>query len=184
MAGVVGTPVWLQTGTTSGVLSRRYRLRAGSRSPHLCGCHTIRAFPRMLLAIALLSSNSSCSIARGDTFSASLSLMRDRLWISPIECTVRLPSLRTRSARGSGCRKDLVGVFVEHQMVVAKMRARHMPVKILGLDVKRERIGDELIHRGCNLGATIVTEIVRGIQRRDVGVGSKARGAGHVSKLL
>src|SRR5258708_2752936 len=34
--------------------------------------------------------------------------------------------------------KDLVGVFVEQQMIVAKMTPAHVPVKILRLQIERE----------------------------------------------
>src|SRR5215813_15068167 len=51
-------------------------------------------------------------------------------------------------------RKNLVAVIVEQQMVIAKMRAADMPMKILCLQIKRKRIGDEWIE-GCGDRADI-----------------------------
>ncbi len=39
--------------------------------------------------------------------------------------------------------EDLLGLLIEQQMIVAKMRTAHMPVKVLGLHVQRERIGQQ-----------------------------------------
>jgi len=53
--------------------------------------------------------------------------------MSPIERKVVLPVLRTRSAIASVVAKDLRRLIVEQQMIVAEMRPRDVPVKILGL---------------------------------------------------
>ena len=38
-------------------------------------------------------------------------------------------------------REDLIPLFVQQQMVVAKVSPGHMPVKILGFQIERERVG-------------------------------------------
>ncbi len=81
----------------------------------------------------LLSSPSSASMSCGVTKSASLSAMRCRRWIWPIERSVLPPTLRARSAMASVVAEDLVALVVEHQVIVAKVRARHVPVEVLGL---------------------------------------------------
>ena len=55
--------------------------------------------------------------------------------MSPIERSVTLPVLRTRSAIASVIAVDLRRLIVEQQMIVAKMRARDVPVEILGLEI-------------------------------------------------
>jgi hypothetical protein len=46
-------------------------------------------------------------------------------------------ALRNRIGRG----KDLLTLFVEEKMIVAEMPARHMPMKVLRLDVKGKHVG-------------------------------------------
>ena len=57
------------------------------------------------------------------------------------------PSLRTRSAIAIGRGEDLVGMLVEKEVIVAKVRARHVPMKVLGLEIEREHVGKESIER-------------------------------------
>src|SRR5882672_1464872 len=40
-----------------------------------------------------------------------------------------------------GRREYLVALLIEKKVIVAKMRAGHMPMKILGLDVESEHVG-------------------------------------------
>ena len=42
---------------------------------------------------------------------------------------------------------DLRRLLVEQKVIVAEMAAGHMPVKILGLQVKREGVGEDQIER-------------------------------------
>ena len=44
-----------------------------------------------------------------------------------------------------GHRKDLGRMVVEQKMVVAEVRAAHVPMKVLGLQVKGEDIGKERV---------------------------------------
>ena len=46
--------------------------------------------------------------------------------------------------------KELVGLLVEEEMVIAKMRPAHVPVEIFRLHVDREDVGEERIHRSGN----------------------------------
>ena len=56
----------------------------------------------------------------------------------PIERSVVPPILRTRSAMSSVAAKISVGLLVQHQVVVAEMRAADMPMEILGLEIERK----------------------------------------------
>ena len=99
----------------------------------------------------LLSSRSSASMSSGVTNSASLSSTRLSLLIWPIERIVVPPILRARSAIIVGGGENLIGLLVEHQMIVAEMRAGHVPVKILGLYIKREHVGEQDAQRTGNI---------------------------------
>jgi hypothetical protein len=44
---------------------------------------------------------------------------------------------------GVGHGEDLVRLLVQHQVVVAKVRPRHVPVEVLGLQVQREGVGQQ-----------------------------------------
>jgi len=86
---------------------------------------------RKFAASCLLSSRSSASISKGVTKSASLSRtanMTDR-------AQRRLTDLPDAFSNRVRSAEDLVALLVQEQMVVAKMRTRHVPVKILGLQV-------------------------------------------------
>jgi hypothetical protein len=48
--------------------------------------------------------------------------------------------------------ENLLAVFVEQQVIVAKVWPRHVPMEILGLQVQCERIGQQLTQRGGDLG--------------------------------
>jgi hypothetical protein len=45
-------------------------------------------------------------------------------------------------------RKELIAVFVEQKVIVAKIRTGHVPVKILGLRIEREHIREQC-REGC-----------------------------------
>ena len=47
-----------------------------------------------------------------------------------------------------GHREQLLGLFVEHQVIVAKVRAAHVPVEVLGFQVEREHIGQHAVQGG------------------------------------
>jgi hypothetical protein len=56
---------------------------------------------------------------------------------------------RTRSATAlSHCENPIV-LLVEHQMVIPKVRSAHVPVKLLGVEVKRKDIHQDSVH-GCS----------------------------------
>src|ERR1700676_389751 len=57
-------------------------------------------------------------------------------------------ALRNRIGR----REYLLTLLVEEKMIVAEMRARHMPMKVLRLDVKGEHVGQD----GCQGGRDIL----------------------------
>jgi hypothetical protein len=42
--------------------------------------------------------------------------------------------------------ENLLGLLVEQQMIVAEVRARHVPMEVLGLHVEGECIGQQPVH--------------------------------------
>ena len=64
----------------------------------------------------------------------------------PIERRV-VPYLADSLGDRIGHRVELVGLLVEHEVVVAKVRSAHVPVEILGLQVHRENVGEDRIER-------------------------------------
>src|SRR5262249_25596595 len=62
--------------------------------------------------------------------------------------------------------RQLLGLLVEEQVVVAEMRTADMPVEVLGLDIEREGIGDERIKRSGYVLHCLRREIGRGIEPR------------------
>src|SRR5262249_10871430 len=50
-----------------------------------------------------------------------------------------------------GHRENLVGLFVEQEVVIAKMWPADVPVKVLGLQIERESIGQQCIERAGNI---------------------------------
>jgi hypothetical protein len=47
--------------------------------------------------------------------------------------------------------KDLIRMFIQEEMVIAKVWAGHMPVKVLRLKIKREYIGKESVESPRNI---------------------------------
>ena len=47
--------------------------------------------------------------------------------------------------------KDLLGLLIEQQVIVAKVPSADVPVKILGLQVEREGIGEKRVERRSSL---------------------------------
>src|SRR5581483_1419347 len=72
-------------------------------------------------------------------------------------------ALRNNVGRG----KNLFGLLVEQQVVVAEMRSADVPVKILGFQVQRETVGEEAVESAG--------DIFRGIGA-EIGGGRNARG--------
>src|SRR5580704_18751456 len=60
----------------------------------------------------------------------------------------------------------LLGLLVEQQMIIAEMRAADMPMEILGLQVQRESIGQNLVELGRKLAHGVVGQIGRRIEGR------------------
>jgi hypothetical protein len=46
--------------------------------------------------------------------------------------------------------ENRIGMLVEQQVIVAEVRAGQVPVEVLGLDIEREGIGDELVNGLCD----------------------------------
>ena len=62
--------------------------------------------------------------------------------------------------------EELLGLFVEQQVVVAKVRATHVPVKVLGLQVQREDIGQDCIRGAGEISRGTSLQIGRRGKRR------------------
>ena len=60
-----------------------------------------------------------------------------------------------------GHREDLVGLFVEQQVVVAKMRSAHVPVEVLRLQVEREDVRQQRSERAADLDHGVLPKIGR-----------------------
>src|SRR5215472_7959768 len=65
-----------------------------------------------------------------------------------------------------GHREDLLGLLVEQQMIVAEMRSRHVPVKILGLQIEREGVGEQRPKCCGNVLDRVGAELGRRLQFR------------------
>ena len=91
---------------------------------------------RMCSVTVLLSCSSSASMSRGETNSFSLSF---RVWIWPISRSTGSSFRRScaRARRSGPWFRECLRLLVEQLVIVAKVRAAHMPVEILGLDVER-----------------------------------------------
>jgi hypothetical protein len=61
--------------------------------------------------------------------------------------------------------EDLPALFVEEEMIVAEVRAGHMPMEILGLQIERKHVGEQDIERGGNLWNRIGAQVGRRIER-------------------
>ena len=48
-------------------------------------------------------------------------------------------------------RENLVAVLIEQQMVVTKVRSTHVPMKVLGLQVKSKNVGQQHIESGADV---------------------------------
>src|SRR6516162_3566781 len=66
-----------------------------------------------------------------------------------------------------GGRENLLALLVEEEMVVTEVRARHMPMEILGLQIKRKHIGEQDIERAGNLRHGVGAQVGRRIERGD-----------------
>jgi hypothetical protein len=63
-------------------------------------------------------------------------------------------------------REKLVGVLVEKQMVIAEVRATHVPVEIFGFQIEREHVGQNGVHCRCDVPGRRSCEVGRSFQRR------------------
>jgi hypothetical protein len=54
--------------------------------------------------------------------------------------------------------ENLFTLLVEQQVQVAETRTRHMPMEILGLQVKRERIGEQGVEFGRDVAGGVCAE--------------------------
>ena len=61
---------------------------------------------------------------------------------------------------------QLVRMFVEHEMVVPKMRAAHMPMEVLRFHIEGEDIGENRIHATRDILRRVRGEVRRGNEGR------------------
>src|SRR5260370_39038473 len=64
-----------------------------------------------------------------------------------------------------GHREYLVGLLVQEQVIVPECTARHVPVKVLGLDIEREYICEEMTQLLRDLSDRLSPEIRSGYAR-------------------
>ena len=70
--------------------------------------------------------------------------------------------------------EDLIALLVEQQVVVAEMRAAHVPVEVLGLEVDGEGVGEQRVERAGQIADGIGVVDARCLQRRFAALGSFA----------
>src|SRR5580698_807367 len=69
-------------------------------------------------------------------------------------------ALGNRIAHG----EDLVALLIQQQVIVAEVRAAHVPMEILGLEVQGEDIGQDGVHRARDIFSGALLQIRGGIQ--------------------
>src|SRR5262245_45692084 len=95
-----------------------------------------------------------------------------------VENTLQTPDMADRAQRGAadladalGERvrggEDLIALLVEQQMVVAEVRPGNMPMKILGLQVQREHVGQQPVERAGDVADGVGFEVGGGFERGD-----------------
>ena len=62
--------------------------------------------------------------------------------------------------------EELVGLFVEEQVIIAEMGPAHVPMEIFCLQVDRENVGEERIYRSGNILGGARGKIRRRVERR------------------
>ena len=144
VAVVAGRRAPPRTGTRSASRSGRSSSRSGSRSPtSSCSSQTSWAL-RIAAATFLLSFISSRSIMR----------RRHEIGVVVLDHGLQLGDMADRAQRGAadladplghvvGGAKDVGGLLVEQQVVVAEMRPADVPVEILGLEIERVAVGQQ-----------------------------------------
>ena len=65
-----------------------------------------------------------------------------------------------------GHREQLVGMLIEQHVIVAEVRAAHVPMKVLGLEIQRKHIGCDCIQGRCNFPDGLRFEVRAECQRR------------------
>ena len=82
--------------------------------------------------------------------------------ICPIERKRQAADLADSLGNRVGHPEELIGLLIEQQLVVAKMRSAHVPVEILGLHIQREDIREDGVQRGGHAAARHRFEMGRG----------------------
>jgi hypothetical protein len=111
-----------------------------------------------------LSSRSSSSMSAGWRLASSLSCTRWHLAIWPIDLIVFAAHFSDPLGDCVGCRENLLALVVKQQMIIAEMRPRNVPVKVLRLDVEGKHVRQKPREsRGKHLNG-IVGEAGRGLE--------------------
>src|SRR3546814_7814659 len=74
-----------------------------------------------------------------------------------------------------GGRENFGRLSVEHQVIVAEMRAADVPVKILGLEIDPIGIGQQSVERGLNVAHLVRIDVRRGGELASNGLGLVCR---------
>jgi hypothetical protein len=64
-------------------------------------------------------------------------------------------------------RINLVGLFVEQQVIIAEIRARNVPMEILDLNVERKQVGEKQVQCGRDVAGGVFREVGRSFKRGD-----------------
>jgi hypothetical protein len=65
-----------------------------------------------------------------------------------------------------GGRENLLGLFVQHQMVVAEMGTADVPMEVFGFHIERKGVGQNDVERFSEIGDSL---------RREVGLSGRSR---------
>src|SRR5262245_47974989 len=61
----------------------------------------------------------------------------------------------------------LIAVLIEQQMVIAEVRPGNVPMKVLGLQIKREHVRQQPVERAGNVAHGVGFEVSGGFERGD-----------------
>ena len=92
--------------------------------------------------LAVVGMKLSNHVLRADGF---LTVIFEALVLRDVANGVKRSAAELARALGNivGHGKDLVGVLIEQEMIIPEVTPRHVPVKILRLDIEGENIGEQ-----------------------------------------
>src|SRR5882724_2762051 len=71
-----------------------------------------------------------------------------------------------------GGREDLIGLLIQQEVVVAEVRAGHVPMEVFRFQVQGEQVRQQHVERSRNSARRLRTQIRWGVKRNVPGIGS------------